>query len=207
MQILMKAAQAENVANSLCCYLFKIIHNQTDVGKDFKWLQGMHRIYQDINAVASLESSNDDTVAVDVPDYLSHELAQMIENYLIEDIRESLDEDVEWLNEMMSIHAQLTVPSGTQRPATPTFQPQSVPQPQLQTTPQTQLPEEYPQPVSPAAQGTRNSKEKKVNTKPQSQSRRKETTQQRNTPASKPAPSRWDNLVDEDDDSDGMIFY
>lgn len=215
MKILVNTAQAENVANSLCSYLFKTIQEYADVAGDFKWLKGMHQISRDLKSIAELGTSGNETITVDIPKEYQWECARMIELYLVADIRASLDEDVEWLNEMMSIHAQLTASpktatAGSQEtaPVVPAMQqttPSPEPQPVQQQT-QTDSHEYRPQPQTGE---TRSTRYKKETGKTQPQGRKKEHAPQR--AASKPAPSRWDHLADEDaddnEDDGDIILY
>ena len=103
MVIRIKSTQTDKVATSLECYMFKEIREENNK-HDFDWIEGICSVYQ------SLKNCNDksDYSEIIVNDSITESLANMIKKYLYSEATEYVEDDMEWLCEMVNLYNSLS---------------------------------------------------------------------------------------------------
>jgi hypothetical protein len=98
----------EAIAESISCYLFKEIRDENSTEDlDMEWLINMTNFYRNLIDLSDFSENDDKYVYVEISDKLSHLLPRLIEKYIFKEIRDLVEDDIEWVCAMTYLYNQL----------------------------------------------------------------------------------------------------
>ena len=104
MIIKIKENRTKQIANSIACYIFKELKENPNA-HNLIWADNLCKFYKTLNDLSETESEN--IIEIDIAELIREDLANLIEKYLLLEAGEYVDDDIEWLSEMIDIYKQL----------------------------------------------------------------------------------------------------
>lgn len=101
MIIKIKSSEIKQVASSIECYLFKEIREGES--HNYEWLEKLCSFHKNLNSI----NSDNDFIEIDIDENIASTLSHLIENYLYAEAAEYIENDMDWLTEMISINTQI----------------------------------------------------------------------------------------------------
>lgn len=106
MNIQIRKSRLTEVSSSIGCYIFKEIRDK-NVSHDMEWLCHICGFYNKLLDLCNNDQNIEIYVALDIDNNFAIDLAELISKYLYSEANELVDDDLEWLCEMVNVFNQL----------------------------------------------------------------------------------------------------
>ena len=105
MNITIKNSQLSTVTGSIGCYIFKEIRSERK--HTFKWLSNICLFYQKMIDLCNSPLEGE-TSTFTLDNDFAEQLSEMIESFLYDEATDYIDDDLDWLCEMVNLQIQLS---------------------------------------------------------------------------------------------------
>lgn len=112
MEIQIEKSQCLSIASSISSYLFREIHaldeEEMDMHLMMGWITGITAFYKEILEAYEDSESDEGYITVHVDESLGMDVVSLIREYLVSEIKDMVEDDMEWLVAITSMHEQIT---------------------------------------------------------------------------------------------------